>query len=118
MLSKVNLDGGPGPAVPREGDLYKIIRLHGKTFEIRYGFYEEQDRHSRFAEPMEIYPDFIQNPQHTDEGVPFVTALQRPCPYFSGRITEDSTCEECACYRQGEELIGICSCPMNQITIP
>ena len=44
---------------PKEGDLFKIIQIHGKTFEIRYGFYEERDRLGRFAEPIEIYPDFI-----------------------------------------------------------
>ena len=101
---------------PKEGDLFKIIRLHGATFEIRYGFYEECDRHNQFAEPIEIYPDFIQNPQHTPEGAPFVTAIQNPCRYFEGKRTANSTCEECAHYRQGEELLGTCACPRNQQT--
>ncbi len=99
---------------PKEGDLFKIIQLHGRTFEIRYGFYEECDRNNRFAEPMEIYPDFEKEPQHTDDGVPFVTAMQTPCENFSGEEHKDSTCEECAFYDHGEELLGICTCPKNR----
>lgn len=98
---------------PKEGDLFKVIHLHGTTFEIRYGFYEECDRHNRFAEPMEIYPDFIKRPQHTDDGVPFVTAIQTPCPHFTGNKDENSSCEECAYYQHGDELLGICTCPHN-----
>ena len=96
---------------PKEGEIFKIIHLYGKTFEIRYGFYEECDRHTMFAEPMEIYPDFLKEPQFTDEGIPFATAIQTPCEHFSGRRDDNSTCEDCACYRSGEELLGICTNP-------
>ena len=114
MLKKiVNYDAGDKEA-PREGELYKIIRLEGRTFEIRYGFYEEKDRYSQYAEPLEIYPDFIKEPQYTDAGVPFVTAFQNPCEHFGGRRNENSTCEECASYQQGDELIGLCACPKNR----
>ena len=59
-----------------------------------------------FAEPMEIYPDFLKEPQHTDEGMPFITAIQSPCDHFVGNRDANSTCEECAHYRHGEELLG------------
>lgn len=101
-------------SVPKEGDLYKRIEYQGKIFEIRYGFYEEQDRYSQYAEPMEIYPDFLNQPQYTREGAPFVTAFQNPCEYFGGNLNENSICEECASYRQVEELIGLCECPQNR----
>ena len=101
------------PTLPKEGDLYKIIHLYGKTFEIRYGFYEERDRLGRYAEPIEIYPDFIQSPEYTDEGIPFITAIQTPCQHFSGNRDPNSTCEECAYYQHREELLGICTCPHN-----
>lgn len=110
MLSQIQ----PNTSPPKEGDLYKVIHLHGKTFEIRYGFYEECDRHNQFAEPMEIYPDFLKEPQHTDDGIPFITAIQNPCAHFVGNKDANSTCEECAHYRHGEELLGICACPENQ----
>ena len=103
--------------VPKEGDLYKIIRLYGKTFEIRYGFYEECDRYTQFAEPMEIYPNFIKEPQYTDEGIPFATAIQIPCENFSGEMDENSTCEECSFYQSCEELLGICTCPRLKISL-
>lgn len=102
------------PDVPKEGQLYKIIKLYGKTFEIRYGFYEECDRHNRYAEPVEIYPDFIKKPQYTKEGQPFITAIQTPCKYFDGKKDENSTCEECSHYKHCEELLAICTCPENK----
>lgn len=99
---------------PQEGELFKIIQIHGKTFEIRYGFYEECDRLNHYAEPVEIYPDFIKEPQYTDKGYPFVTAIQSPCQHFQGEKNENSTCEECAHYQHCEELLAICQCPHNR----
>lgn len=99
---------------PKEGDLYKIIQIHGKTFEIRYGFYEECDRNNQFAEPIEIYPDFIKQPQYTDAGIPFITAIQTPCRHFSGKRDTNSVCEECAYYQHGDEMLGLCTCPHNK----
>ena len=102
-------------SIPKEGDLFKVIRLYGKTFEIRYGYYEEQDRDYHYAEPMEIYPDFLKCPQYTEDGLPFVTAIQEPCPCFDGEKHDNITCEECSHYLQGEELIGVCVCPANRL---
>jgi len=100
--------------LPKEGDLYKVITAHGKSFEIRYGYYEEIDRHSRYPEPIEIYPNFIEQPVYTDEGIPFVTAMQTPCGHFKGEPDEDNTCYECSHYEKCEELLGICTCPKNR----
>ena len=79
-------DTGQKLVTPREGDLFRIIRTCGKTFEIRYGYYEERDRHTQFAEPVPIYPDFTELPQYTDDGTPFVTAMQNPCESFEGKL--------------------------------
>lgn len=115
MLTQIRqLNTDTVPAVPKEGELFKIIQLHGKTFEIRYGFYEECDRHNPYAEPVEIYPDFIKQPQYTQEGCPFITAIQTPCKNFQGKKDENSTCEECVFYRHCEELLAICACPENK----
>lgn len=99
---------------PREGELFKVITAHGKTFEIRYGYYEEADRHTRFAEPIPLYPDFIARPQHTADGIPFVTEIQNICEYFIGKQDENSTCGDCALYQHCDELLGICACPENK----
>ena len=94
----------------QEGELYKVINVYGKTFEIYYGYYEDKDRYSKYAEPIEVYPNFIQNPQYTDEGVPFVTAIQKPCEYFRGELDEENTCYQCKHYERCEELLGVCRC--------
>ena len=104
-----------GATVSMEGELYKVIQLCGSVFELRYGFYEESDRYSQYAEPVAIYPDFIKNPQYTDDGVRFVTQMQLPCEYFDGKKDENSGCGDCAYYRHGAELLGTCGCQMNRI---
>lgn len=98
---------------PREGDLFKVIEYMGRSFEIRYGYYEEKDR---VFEPMAIYPDFVKDPVYTDGGMPFVTAMQQPCRLFRGEWDENSTCEDCSYYQNCEELIGICTCSKNKKT--
>lgn len=114
MLEQIRKQTEPLYCVPGEGDLFKIIHCFGQVFEIRYGYYEESDRHHPYAEPMEIYPDFIKQPQYTEEGIPFVTAIQNPCPHFMGKRDENTTCEECFFYRHCEELLGVCVCPENK----
>lgn len=93
----------------KEGDLYKIIKISNIEFEIRYGYYEEADRYSKYNEPIPIYPDFIKNPQYTEEGFPIVTHMQDKCIYFKGNIKEDS-CYKCVHYKEQEDLMGICNC--------
>ena len=112
----LDFNGGRQHTVPKEGDLFKVIKLYGRTFEIRYGFYEERDRYTPLAEPVAIYPDFAANPQYSEEGIPFVTEMQALCPYFTGKKSEDSCCGDCAYYVHGDELLGTCSCPQNQKT--
>lgn len=98
----------------KEGDLYKIIVAHGKSFPLYYGYYDDSDRNSPYAEPIEIYPQFKQDPIYTDDGIPFVTEMQDICPHFTGDAHEDSICVECAYYQKCEELLGICTCPYNR----
>jgi hypothetical protein len=97
---------------PKEGDLYKVLTTFGKSFELRYGFYEERDRQSPLCEPAIIYPDFIREPLFTETGEPFVTMMQDACGHYKGstKRTPDSTCAECKHFKQGEEWFGICSC--------
>ena len=93
---------------PKEGDLYKLVELHGVAFEIRYGYYEDIDR---IHEPIEIYPDFIKEPVYTNDGFPFVTLMQEPCEYFK-RLTSDPDCDcgNCRYMERGDELIALCRC--------
>lgn len=98
----------------KEGDLYKVISLFGKTFELRYGYYSESERNSKFNEVIPIYPDFISFPQYTPEGHPFVTQMQDICIHFDGEDGGDD-CFSCRHYHHGEDLLGICKCSMNKL---
>jgi hypothetical protein len=97
----------------KEGDLYKVITVGGRSFEIYYGYYEEMDRQNPSVEPMEIYPDFLKSPVYTDEGIPFAVAMQTPCEHFLGVADEDNTCYQCGYYEGQEELLGLCRCKMR-----
>lgn len=100
----------------REGDLYKEIEVFGNKFTLRYGYYEEKDRHNPLCRPIPIYPDFRENPIYTKEGTPYATEIQDACEHFKSyaRRTEDSTCGECAHYRRGSDWIGVCKCEMRR----
>ena len=39
----------------RDGDIYKIIELHGSTFELRYGYYEEYERGREEPVPISYF---------------------------------------------------------------
>ena len=99
---------------PKEGQLYKVLTVHGKEFPLYYGYYEEKDRYSKYNDPVEIYPNFIACPIYTDDGIPFATAMQDICKHFNGTKDEDSTCFHCSYYKKCEELLGICTCPKNK----
>ena len=98
----------------KEGELYKVIKSHGQTFEIYYGYYEEIDRQNPTCKPMEIYPNFREKPVYTDKGIPFVTAMQKTCEHYNGEYDEDNTCIQCAYYEKCEELLGICKCRLRR----
>ena len=102
--------------VHTEGELYREIKLYGRTFTLYYGYYEECDRQNPLCKPIVIYPDFLTAPFYTKEGIPFATMMQDACPHFRGKgaRTEDSSCGECAHFVRGEEWFGICTCPHNR----
>ena len=90
-----------------------MITAYGRSFEIKYGYYEEIDRKNPNVEPMEIYPNFIENPVYSEDGIPFVTAMQISCKHFKlgrGEKDEDNTCIHCVHFEQCEELLGVCKC--------
>ena len=110
LTSYFGKSGSPGDVKRKSGELYKIIKAHGKTFEIYYGYYEEVDRLNPLVEPMEMYPNFLEEPVYTDDGTPFATSIQPPCEHFKGEPDEDNTCYQCSYYEKCEELLGVCRC--------
>lgn len=107
---KLIRDNGPGD-VPKEGELYRVINMAGKTFPLYYGYYEDFEREHH--EPMPIYPDFIKNPVYIENGMPIVTAMQDACRHLIGPPGAE-TCHECAHFQQAEELFGLCRCIQNR----
>lgn len=95
----------------RDGDLFKVITLHGITFEIFYGYYEDFER--KRGEPVPIYPDFKRSPVYTNDGYPFVTQMQELCNHGTSSF-EEGCCVDCEFYEQGKELIGICKNAKNK----
>lgn len=93
----------------REGDLYRIVTVYGKTFELYYGYYDDIERAGKHTEPIPIYPDLVRYPLYTEDGSPFVTEMQDICSHFLGREGEES-CLACRHFEKGDELIGICKC--------
>lgn len=39
--------------LPKEGDIYKVVKIDGHVFELRFGFYEEFEREK--GEPVVVY---------------------------------------------------------------
>lgn len=97
----------------REGDVYAVVDTFGKTFELKYGYYDDRDRS---GPPDVIYPDFTKEPTYTDGGEPLVTMMQDACPHYKGDVkwVEDTTCGECKHFCRGEEWFGLCRCPKNK----
>lgn len=113
MLNKPYNSASARESHPKEGDLYKIITVFGNTFEIYYGYYEDSDRYSKFPEPVEVFPNFVKAPLFTENGEPFVTAIQSPCESFEKVRDITDTCVDCKYFKPGEELIGLCVCEKN-----
>ena len=96
-----------------EGDLYKVVELGGRVFELRYGYYADYERDSAFGDPIPIYPNLQNEHVHTDEGFRIVTQMQTVCQVGRSRF-KDGLCVDCLYFHPGEDLFGICSCETNR----
>ena len=101
----------------RDGDLYKLVTVFGKTFELYYGYYDEKERFCKYPEPVPIYPHFKDEPLYSEDGRPFVTEMQDVCDSFSEERCDDCCCAECAHFVKGDELIGVCNCQANRKSV-
>ena len=97
---------------PKEGDIYKIIRIDEYIFELRYGYYEEFER--KTGEPVVIYPD-LRDPLYTADGGMIVTAVQESCEFYEVAFdkTNDECCADCIHYSAPDDDIGVCKCKKN-----
>ena len=106
-------EGGSYNMKKREGDVAKRITAFGKAFILYYGYYSENDREKGIEGLLPIYPDFLKAPVYTEEGFPFVTQMQDACEHLLP-LSEDGDCFSCRHYRQGDDLLGICTCVQNK----
>ncbi len=99
---------------PKDGDIYKTVKIDEHSFELRYGYYEEFERHN--GEPVVLYPDLVKNLCYTKDGYRIVTAIQDPCGFYtvSEHKTRDECCNDCDYYKISGNEIGICTCPENR----
>lgn len=109
MLANLLFHGAAPPTTPVEGELYKEVTVGGRPFRLVYGYYEDFERESPFNEPIPIYPDLLNNPVYTAQGIPIVTAMQDICSCYNGKSDGDS-CSECIYFQKDAELFGLCSC--------
>lgn len=116
MLKKALIGTCVPTAAPREGDLYKEVNICGKSFRLRYGYYESFERATLHNDPMPIYPDLQKQPHYTPQGVRIVTAMQDVCTYYRGKSQVDTHCADCTHFEKSEELFGLCRCTHNQRT--
>ncbi len=100
----------PEKILPAEGTLYKVYTVGHHSFEIRYGYYTEEERGR--VEPLPIFPDLKHNPLFTKAGEPVVTLLQSPCEHYLPKDPRrrEEWCGDCTYYSGGRAEIGICRC--------
>ncbi len=99
---------------PREGDVYKVIQVGDKTFEIVYGYYSEEEK--QWGEAMPILPDFTKTPIYTIDGEPLITRIQDACEFYevSENKEGDFWCADCVHNKSPKDEISICGCKHNR----
>ncbi len=95
--------------LPKEGELYKIYEVGGYTFEIRYGYYAENERGR--VEALPIFPDFRKEPVYTEDGYSLASLIHSACQYYkSDKAKPEYHCGDCIYYSEPKQEIAICKC--------
>lgn len=99
---------------PQEGEIYKVVQVGDKTFEIVYGYYSEADR--QWGEAMPILPDFTKTPIYTNDGEPLITRIQDACEFYevSDNKEGDGWCADCLHNKSPNDEISVCKCKHNR----
>lgn len=100
--------------IPREGEIYKVVQVGDKTFEIVYGYYSEEER--QWGEAMPILPDFTKTPMYTIDGEPLITRIQDSCEYYEVPDDKegDGWCADCRHNSSPKDEISVCRCERNR----
>ena len=98
----------------REGDIYEVLSVDGRTFEIRYGYYEDFERDG--SAPIPIYPDLEKSPVYGESSKYIVTFMQEPCTHYEPRVENaEPYCGCCKHYPNNKQMINACQCRHNSL---
>lgn len=98
----------------REGDIYEVLSVDGRTFEIRYGYYEDFERDG--SAPIPIYPDLEKSPVYGESSKYIVTFMQEPCVHYEPRVENaEPYCGCCKHYPNNKQMINACQCRHNSL---
>ena len=95
----------------------EVIRVCGREFRL-FKYYDESS-----GEELLNLPNFAENPEYTDEGRPFVLAVQESCEY--GRDDSDpddpdpGDCAGCTYFYRNNapyDPIGVCMCDSRKLS--
>lgn len=97
------------------GDLYKVITVAGRSFEIRYMDCGDYDPDSK-GEIIPDFPFFDEQPEYTDDRYPFTNLLNDSCEHYkTNEATPENTCRDCIYFKDAVEEIGVCRCTARRL---
>lgn len=98
----------------KAGDLYKVITVAGREFEIRYMDCGDYDPESK----GEFIPDFpfFDEPEYTEDRYPFTNQINDACEHYKANSDRpDLACYDCIYYQDVVEQIGVCRCTARRL---
>ena len=99
----------------KAGDLYKVITVAGREFEIRYMDCGDFDPESK-GTFMPSFPYFDEEPEYTDDGYPFTNRFNDDCEHYrSDEPLSNRPCEDCIYFQDAVEDIGVCRCTARKL---
>ena len=99
----------------KAGDLYKVITVAGRTFEIRYMDCGDYDPDSK-GEFIPDFPFFDEKPEYTNDRYPFTNLLNDSCEQYKTKSNRpNNTCQDCIYFKDAVEEIGVCRCTARRL---
>jgi hypothetical protein len=94
---------------PEQKKPWRICRVGGRVFLI-------YKIHNHEHEAIPAYPDFLKNPEYTDDNRPFTSAVYESCVFYKPTTPDapvSGDCGGCGWFYREEtpyDIIGICMC--------
>lgn len=99
----------------KTGDLYKVINVAGREFEILYMDMGSVDPESK-GEFIPDFPFFDEQPEYTDDRYPFTNTLNDCCEHYrTENKRPNNSCQDCIYFKDAVEMIGVCRCTARRL---